>query len=45
MIEVRDAKDLGILRNGELAITGQEIDKLSESEFEKNIMKYSSVIK
>ena len=35
------AKDLGILRNGELAITGQEIDKLPESEFEKNIMKYS----
>ena len=35
------AKDLGILRNGELAITGQEIDKLTESEFEKNIMKYS----
>lgn len=35
------AKDLGILKNGELAITGQEIDKLSESDFEKNIMKYS----
>lgn len=35
------AKDLGILRNGDLAITGKELDKISEIEFEKNIMKYS----
>ena len=35
------ATDLGILKTGELAITGKELDKLSEKEFERNIMKYS----
>lgn len=35
------ANDLGILKNGDLAITGQELDRISENEFERNIMKYS----
>lgn len=35
------AKDLGILRDRELAITGQELDALSEKELEENIMHYS----
>ena len=35
------AKDLGILKTNDLAISGREIDKLSNEEFEKNIMKYS----
>ena len=35
------AKELGILRVGELAITGQQLDEIPNEEFEKNIMKYS----
>lgn len=35
------ADDLGILGKNDLSITGEMIDKLSESEFEKNIMNYS----
>ncbi len=35
------AKDLGILQNNELAITGQELDKITDSELVKNIMNYS----
>ena len=35
------AKDLGILKTGDLAISGAEIDKLSDEEFEKDIMRYS----
>lgn len=35
------AKNLGILKEEEIAITGQELDKIPEKEFEKNIMKYS----
>jgi len=33
--------ELGILKTGDIAITGAELDKISEKEFEKNIMKYS----
>ena len=35
------AKRLGILENEEEAITGTELDKISEEELEKNIRKYS----
>ena len=35
------AKDLGILCSGDDAITGQELDKMSQRELEKNIKKYS----
>ena len=35
------AKDLGILNNGEKAITGQELDKITQKELEKNIKEYS----
>ena len=35
------AKDLGIYSEGDIAITGNELDKLSDREFQKNIMKYS----
>ncbi len=35
------ARDLGILRTGNLAITGSELDLISQSELEKNIMRYS----
>jgi len=35
------AKDLGILKSGDIAITGNELDKIPEKELEKNIMKYS----
>lgn len=35
------AKDLEILRGKELAITGQELDKISDSKLEKEIMHYS----
>ena len=34
-------EQLGILRQGDIAITGQELDRIPEKEFEKNIMKYS----
>ncbi len=35
------AKQLGILQNHDLAITGAELDKISQKELEKNIMNYS----
>ena len=35
------AKDLGILGNNDLAITGQELDMINQKTLEKNIMKYS----
>lgn len=35
------AKDLGILENGDLAITGAELDKLPQEKLEKEIEKYS----
>ena len=35
------AKELGILGNNDLAITGKELDKISKGELEKNISKYS----
>ena len=35
------AKDLGILQNNELAITGSELDKITDSNLVKNIMDYS----
>ena len=35
------AKDLEILRGRELAITGQELDKIPDSKLEKEIMNYS----
>ncbi|MBU4691046.1 cation-translocating P-type ATPase [Mycoplasma zalophi] len=35
------AKELGILGNEDLVITGTELDKLSDEEFEKNIHKYA----
>ena len=35
------AKELGILRNNDLAVTGQELDKMPQNELEKNIFKYS----
>ncbi len=35
------AKEIGILKKGDLSITGQELEKISQKEFEKNIFKYS----
>ena len=35
------AKDLGILRGRQLAITGEELDQIPQKELEKNIMNYS----
>lgn len=35
------AQDLGILAHKDLAITGKELDALTDKELEKNIMKYS----
>ena len=35
------AKDLGILKNGDLAIDGATLDKIPEDELNNNIMKYS----
>ena len=35
------AKDLGILKIKDIAITGQELDKISQKELEKSIMNYS----
>lgn len=35
------AKDLGILRGNDLAITGEELDKIEQNVLQKNIMKYS----
>lgn len=35
------AKELGILRMNDFAITGAELDKISELELERNIMRYS----
>ena len=35
------AKELGILRNGDLAITGKELEELSQKQLEKDIFKYS----
>lgn len=35
------AKELGILRSGNLSITGTELDQISQKELEKNIMNYS----
>lgn len=35
------AKDLGILRGNDLAITGEELDKMQQSFLQKNIMNYS----
>lgn len=35
------AKEIGILKGVDIAITGQELDKIPQIELEKNIMKYS----
>ena len=35
------AKDLGILKKNDLAITGKELDEIPQKELEKNISKYS----
>ena len=35
------AKDLGILEQRDLAITGQELDKMTQNQLEKNIKNYS----
>jgi len=35
------AKNIGILKTGDMAITGQELDLLSQKKLEKNIMNYS----
>ena len=35
------ARDLGILKNDDLAITGKQLDNLSKEQLEKNIFKYS----
>lgn len=35
------ATELGILRNGDISITGAELDRLPKAEFKRNIMKYS----
>lgn len=35
------AKDLGIYSENDIAITGSELDRISDKEFEKNVMKYS----
>ena len=35
------AQDLGILKNGDFAITGNQLDNIKDDELQKNIMKYS----
>ncbi len=35
------AKELGILKLGDIAITGEELDRIPQKELEKNIMNYS----
>lgn len=35
------AKELGILKNGDMAITGQELDNMSDQEFEEKISRIS----
>ena len=35
------AKDIGILRGSDLAVTGEELDKIPQSILQKNIMNYS----
>lgn len=35
------AKDIGILRKNDLAITGEELDKLPEEILDRDVMKYS----
>ena len=35
------AKELGILRKGDLAVAGDELEKISDQELERNIMRYS----
>lgn len=35
------ARDLGILKNGDLAITGKELDAIPQKELEKSISRYS----
>lgn len=35
------ARELGIYNENDIAITGNELDKISDKEFENNIMKYS----
>lgn len=35
------AKNLGILKHNDIAITGAELDKIPDEELQKNIMKYS----
>lgn len=35
------AKEIGIFRNGDLAIDGAELDKINQKEFESTIMRYS----
>lgn len=35
------AKEIGIFREGDLAVTGEELDKINQKDLEKNIMKYS----
>lgn len=35
------AKELGILKHGDIAITGQELDNISQEKLEKDIMNYS----
>lgn len=35
------AKELGILRKGDLAINGETLEKMSKQELERNIMRYS----
>ena len=35
------AKELGILRKGDFAVAGDELEKISDQELERNIMKYS----
>ena len=35
------AKELGILRKGDFAVAGDELEKISDQELERNIMRYS----
>lgn len=35
------AKELGILRGADLAITGEELDKIPQERFDKEVMNYS----
>ena len=35
------AKEIGILKKGDLSITGKELEKIPQKDFEKNISKYS----